>query len=239
MEKVLDFAKSKKGMIIIGSVLVLIIAIILVFVFSNKKITKLEQIRIEEFNDNYSNYLDEIYLNEKDEGRYINFAVEYLYNKTGEKEIKIGKILEVINDTFDINYDEMKIEKIGITESMLNKGLVYDSGKRVFKYNSNRTGADLAHTSIIKYNLKKITKKSNEKFVLEYEKYLVDDPYKVLNYYSNDADNTKEITEYLKGNSKISVIKDKITSKNIKKVGKIEGKTKITLVIKNNKLLIK
>lgn len=239
MENVLDFIKSKKGIAIVASTLVVLIGILFV-VFSNKKMTKVEKIKINEFNDKISNYLDEVYLNEKDEGRYINFAVEYLYNTTDTKEFSIDKIIEVINDTFDVNYTEEKINKIGITESMLNKGLVYDSGKRVFKYNNTRTATDLAHISIVKYNLKKITKKSGNKFVLEYEKYLVEDPYKVLNYYStNDADNTKIITEYLQGKNKVKVIKDRITSDNIKKVGKINGKLKITLVIKKDKLLIK
>ena len=239
MEKCLNFIKSKKGITICSIVLVVIIALIIIL-FNNKKTTELENTKVNEFSDKVANYLDEVLLNEKDEGKYINYALEYLYNTTDDKEFSIDKIVNTINDTFDLKYSEEKIEKIGITETMLNKGIVYDSGKKSFKYNNVKTPTDLASIPIIKYNLKKITKKSNEKFILEYEKYLVENPYDILNYYS-ESDNThvKEITEYLQGKSKIIVVKNLINKDNIKKIGKIDGTKKITLVIKNNKLLIK
>ena len=49
---------------------------------------------------------------------------------------------------------------------------------------------------------------------------------------------TKPISEYLKGEGKIKVIKNAINNDNIKDIGKIEKGPKIVYVIKNDKLLI-
>ena len=248
MDKVKQFFRkiiSNKKILAIVIASILVVVGIIIFIYnSNHKLTKLEKIKITEFSDKYSNYMDEVELG-NDKGKYINFAIEYLYNTTDEEEFSLDKVTKVINDTYAINYSDEDIQKIGISEGMLNKGIVYDSEKNSFKYNVSKTRADIAETTIIKYELKSIKKINKNKFEAVYDKYVVENPYQILNYFDkhnieneDDKIDTKDIVAYLKGEAKIGVVKDLINKDNIKEFGKIDGNVKVNLVIKNNKLII-
>lgn len=243
MEKIKNLLKHKY-VIVYSFLLVIFIIFLIVILFSSKKITKFERARITQFNMEISNYIDEV-IDAQDDGKYINFAIEYLYNNTNKKEYSIDDIKNTINNYFDVDYDENKILNVGITKSMLDKGIVYDSGDKVFKYNNKKTGADIIDTEIVKYNLKNIKKINNNKFEIVIEKYVVENPLKILNYYneqnnSKDDDfyDTKDIQDYIKGNNKVKVVKDAINEDNIKEIGKIDKTKKMTLIIKKDKLLI-
>ncbi len=138
---------------------------------------------------------------------------------------------------------------------MLEKGITFDSSTKVFKYASKATRLDIANKAIVKYHLKDIKKQSKDKFKVTYEKYIVENPYDIFNYFNNnniakndideitkgdtDKKELTDITEYLKGNRKISVVKDLIDEDNIDKFGKIDGEVSVLYVIKNKKLVIK
>ena len=137
---------------------------------------------------------------------------------------------------------------------MLNKGIVFDSANNQFKYNINNTRLDIANKKIIKYELKKIKKINKNKFKVIYDKYLVENPYDIYNYYNEkniskneiseitqgelNKDDLSLITDYLKGEEKLSKIKNMINKNNIKNFGKIDGEISIIYVIKNEKLVI-
>ena len=110
-------------------------------------------------------------------GKYINFAAEYLYNENNKEEFSLKDVLDVINDTFDINYGDEDLSKIGVSSRMLDKNIVYDNTSSLFKYKQNKTQIDIANTPIIKYELKKIKKISKKKFEVTLEKYVVENPY--------------------------------------------------------------
>lgn len=248
MDNIKNLFKNKKIIIMVIAIVLLIIAVsgILVYI-DNHVLTKLERIKITEFSDKVVDYMDEVELSKDDKGKYINFAIEYLYNTTDKKEFNLKEVLEVINDTYDVSYTDEDIQKIGISEGMLNKGIVYDGAKKSFTYNISKTRTDIANTPIIKYELKKIKKVNKNKFEVTYDKYLVENPYEILNYFDkyniekNDDEekmDTKEILSYLKGETKVGVIKEIINEDNIKEFGKIDGDAKVTYVIKNDKLII-
>lgn len=248
MTKVKEILHNKKILAIIISVIVLLIVIVTIFIINSKKITNLEKIKIEETCDKISNYLDEIYLEEDDDGKYINFAIEYLYNEKNKEEFSLEEVLEVINDTFDISYNEEDLSKTGISARMLEKNIVYDSTANLFKYKFNKTQSDIANSIIVKYGLRKMKKINKKMFEVTLDKYVVENPYEILNYYNdynirqNDSSkryNTDDIVKYLKGKENVKVIKDLINKDNIEEFGKIDGSVKITFVIKDNKLKIK
>ena len=230
MSKIKGILSNKIVLASIISVIVVIIIVIGLWI-NSKKLTNLEKIKIEETCDKISNYLDEVYMFEDDNGKYINFAAEYLYNVENKDEFTVKDVLNTINDTFDIN-----------------KNIIYDNTSNIFKYKQNKTQADIANTPIVKYELKKMKKISKKKFEVVLDKYIVENPYEVLNYF-NDYNmkqedtskkyNTDEIVKYLKGKENIKVIKDLINKDNIESFGKIDGSIKITFVIKDNKLKIK
>ena len=247
MSKIKGILSNKIVLASIISVIVVIIIVIGLWI-NSKKLTNLEKIKIEETCDKISNYLDEVYMFEDDNGKYINFAAEYLYNVENKDEFTVKDVLNTINDTFDINYSEEDLSKIGISARMLDKNIIYDNTSNIFKYKQNKTQADIANTPIVKYELKKMKKISKKKFEVVLDKYIVENPYEVLNYF-NDYNmkqedtskkyNTDEIVKYLKGKENIKVIKDLINKDNIENFGKIDGSIKITFVIKDNKLKIK
>ena len=233
--------KSKLTKIVIA----LLILIIIIFILNTLVFSRLERVKINEVNDKLANYLDEVVLYPEDDGRYINFAIEYLYNTTEKKKYKFNEVLNVINDTFALDYTEKDLEKIGITLAMANKGIVIDGNNHEYVYNNNKTRADIANTPIIKFYPTSTKRISINKYKVSYDKYIVENPYEILNYYEDKnlkakkKYDTSDIVEYLKGNRKIDVIKDSVNANNISKIGKIDGKITITFVVKNNKVLIK
>ena len=166
----------------------------------------------------------------------------------------VKDVIDIINNKFLIKYDEKKIIDIGISEAMLNKGIVYDSTKNVFKYNNNNTRLDIANEKIVKYELKQIKKINKNKFKVIYDQFVVENPYEIYNYYNEkniekneitditkgevNKDDLTLITDYLKGEEKVSKIKNMINKDNIKKFGNIDGEISIIYVIKDKKLVI-
>lgn len=241
------FKNRKILFVILGVVFFSIILIVSIILLNKNKLTELEKVKIEEASSKIENYLDEIILHNDDEGKYINFAIEYIYNETDKDSYSIEDILNIVNDTFDIEYKEEEIARIGITSEMVDKGIVFDSNDKVFKYNVEKTKADIATTPIIKYQINKIKKKNKNKFEVKYDKYIVENPYEILNYYNNKniertseekEYDTTDIIAYLKGEAKIGVVKKIINKDNISGFGKIEEGSTIVYILKDGKLVI-
>ena len=247
MSKIKGILNNKIVLASIISVVVIIIIVIGLWM-NSKRLTNLEKIKIEETCNKISNYLDEVYMFDDDARKYIDFAAEYLYNQENKEEFSLNDVLNIINDTFDIDYSEEDFAKVGISSRMLDKNIIYDNTSNSFKYKQNKTKADIANTLIVKYELKKMKKINKKKFEVTLDKYVVENPYEVLNYFndynmkqedSSKRFNTDDIVKYLKGKENVKVIKDLINKDNIEKFGKIDGSIKITFVIKDNKLKIK
>ena len=247
MNKIKGILNNKIVLASIISVVVIIIIVIGLWM-NSKRLTNLEKIKIEETCNKISNYLDEVYMFDDDTGKYINFTAEYLYNEENKEEFSLNEVLNIINDTFDIDYSEEDLAKVGISSRMLDKNIIYDNTSNSFKYKQNKTQADIANTLIVKYELKKMKKINKKKFEVTLDKYVVENPYEVLNYFndynmkqedSSKRFNTDDIVKYLKGKENVKVIKDLINKDNIENFGKIDGSIKITFVIKDNKLKIK
>lgn len=236
----------KKNLIIILIFLVVVIAGIILtisIISSTHKLTKLEEIKINEVNDKISNYLEEYLLYPEDEGRYIIFALEYLYNTTDKVEYSTEEVINVINDTFNVDYSIETLTDIGITSNMLEKAIEYNSASNTYKYENKRTQSDIAKTPIIKYELTNIKKAKKDKYILTYNKYVIEDPHVMLNYYSNkniEGENydLSIIRDYIKGTNKIIAVKNWLNPKDITNFGKTDGSIDIEFIIKDNKLVI-
>ena len=94
-------------------------------------------------------------------------------------------------------------------------------------------------------------KKKKNKFIVTYDKYVVENPYEILNYYNDSAMNipedqkenyqpydTSAIYNYLTCKGKITTLKDAITKDNIEKLGKIDKQLEVTYIIKDDNLVI-
>ena len=236
----------KKTLIIILISLVVIIAgtiLTISIISSTHKLTKLEEIKINEVNDKISNYLEEYLLYPEDEGRYIIFALEYLYNTTDKTEFSNEEVIDVINNTFSVEYNTETLTNIGITSKMLDKAIEYNSASSTYKYENKRTQSDIAETSIIKYELTNIKKVKKDKYILTYNKYVIENPHNMLNYYSNqniEGENydLSIIRDYIKGTNKIIKVKKWLNTSDIDNFGKKDGSIDIEYIIKDDKLVI-
>ena len=234
--------------IIIPFIVVIVVAILILILLSMNKITKLEQIKIEEKSAEISNYFDEL-TESDDDGKYLNFAIEYLYNTQNDNLININDIVKVINSNFDLDYNKEKIVEFGITSSMHEKGISYDTASESFVYSNSKTISDIASTKIYYFKINKISKVSKNKFKVVYDKFVVENPYEIYNYYNNNNvenfdDKEKQvdtsiIVGYLKGTEKVGAVKDIIRDENNTKFGSEDGKVTITYIIKNDKLIVK
>lgn len=238
-----DKITKKQIIIVLISLIVIIAGIITMSILNTHKLTKLEEIKINEVNDKISNYLEEYLLYPEDEGRYIIFALEYLYNTTDKTEFSTEEVINVINDTFNVDYNIETLTNIGITSKMLDKTIEYDSASNTYKYDNKKTQLDIAKTPIIKYELTNIKKVKKDKYILTYKKYIIEDPHNMLNYYSNqniEGENydLSIIRDYIKGTNKIITVKNWLNTKDIDNFGSSDGSIDIEFVIKDNKLVI-
>ena len=226
---------KKKNIIIISSICILILILLIVLITKNK-LTNLEKVKINEMNDEIINYIDEIYEYD-DEGKYINFAIEYLYNEKDKLVYSDEDIVNTLNNIFSKKYTIDDIKKIGISKRMADKGISYNIDK--FEYNTNLTKKEISTKVLYKYSINKIKKINNKKFIVKYDRYIVNNPYDILNYYeknniNNNKYDTSNINKYLNGEGKIKLIKDAINKDN----GKKEGNIEITYIIKDKQLLV-
>ena len=223
---------------------ILLILIVLIFVFFKNNITSLEKIKLEEKSSEISDYFEEI-VDSEGKDKYLNFAIEYLYNTKDTDEFTINEILEVINSNFDLAYTEKDILDVGTTNNMLNKNIVYDAALNGYRYSNDITISDIANKQVSYFKINKMTKINEKKFKIVYDKYIIENPYEVLNYYNNynienpeDKIDTTVVVEYLKGNEKVGAFKDVVRNENKTNFGKKSGKIEVTYIIKNNKLVV-
>ena len=233
--------KNNKKIGIISCICILIIILIafgFIYLNNSKKLTELEEIKITEISDLYSNYLEYID-GSKDNGDYILFALEYNYEKNDDKDLSLNESIKFLNSVFNKDFKRKDLEKIGLTPKMVDKNINYDN--EIYQLSSlKKSSADIMATKIVKYNITDIKKTETNKYSVTYDKYVIKDLSKILNYYSdkNDIDAVKEITKCLKGEEKIGNIKKYITSKNQNKVGKKEKQITVDYVVKNKKVFI-
>ena len=222
-------------------VIVLLVVAGLVLFFVNRRLSSLESVKINEFNSEIGDYLDEV-VDTDDKGKYISFAIKYLSDKENKNTFTDDEILNTINNYFNVDYNINKLEKIGITSKMAEEGITHEINQ--YKYNNVMTKKDIASKKIIKYSQSSIGKNITNKYVSTFKKLVVDNPYDVLNYYSDlnqDTDaiiDIKDLNKYLNGEGSVKNIKKFIDDNNINKYGKVDGEIKVTYIIKNDKLLI-
>lgn len=232
---------TTKLVIIPISILVVLILLIGGLIFFNKYMTPLEKIKVNEEATRVVYNIDEVIEKEYAEDSYVMFALDYLKQEKNENTFTIYEVRDLINEFFDVNYDLDKLNSIAITPYMVERGVTFNTSTMSYTYNKTYTRTDISEMRIVKYNLKKISKKSKNSYVVTYDKYVVTKPYNIYNYYiSNDNSQEKvdAISSYLKGEGPVNKVKDLINDKNIDQIGTKEGQLKITYKLIDNKLKV-
>lgn len=221
--------------------------------FGNKKMSKIEENKLSEIGSTYIPYLHyytDVDKNENEFTKYVLFAVNYYYNEEGKEEVSFKDIRKLAKEVFGINVKDKDLEKVGLITYMIENGINYTPGSKMYTISQKNTMPELAQKEITKYNQIKAVKKSGSTYVVTYEKYTVEKPYELMNYYMDKSQDTKnkdaakdkkiadEILEYLRGKAKVGTIVNYINKDNIKRCGKVGNKITITYKSTDDGLVI-
>ena len=254
-----EWLKNNIGIVIIGILVFIFLAAILVYFLGTRSISKLEENKLKEKSRELINYIDDISLNKsKDIDKYIIYTLDYSYNVNSKRELTCDEISDFINDNFSKKIDSEDVKNMGVSPLMLEKNITYDNVKNSYKLNDVKKSADaIAKEKIVYYKLKKIRKSNKKKYTITYVKYVIEDPYKMLDYYieknrvaegkeNEDGTTSYDLMDitifrnYLMGSAKVGDIK-KILSEHeedLDKFAKKDGKLKVTFVYDGDNLLI-
>ena len=233
-----------KKLAIVGSLFILAAVF---FLFGGLQVSNLERMKIEDASNSYLSYFEEIQ-NNRGNGldQYIVYALTYSYNEKNDSSLTSLEIQKMIKDIFNVKLSEDKVQKNGISPLLLEKHVAYDQKSDTYTLDTNVfSQSDLAEIPIYKYRIQSIKKKSGSRYVVQYKKYVVENPYDILNYYgnsvgggtSNRVDTTK-ILNYLTAKGKIIDIKLACNDEILEKYGKDEGNVTIVYRIHNDQLQI-
>ena len=262
-KKSFDFSKFYKKIwinkkyrkIFLTSLLCIFTLILFVIVISNShKLSSIENRELKKNSEIVMGYMEEIENVKKvDLSSYIVYAMEYNYSENDKTTLSLNDMVKLLENVFNKKFSKKSFEKLGVTPRMIDKNISFDSSTDKYRIEKgNYSYADIANTKIVKYQLQEIKKNGKNKFTGIYEKYVVSNPYDVLNYYDNlnnitnsvdkDSKNKKydttDIFNYLTGKEKLKVMKNYINDKNAKKVAKDKGKVEVKYVIDGDKILV-
>lgn len=227
--------KGNMKYFIVGIVIILLFLLL----FSHFKISKLEELTIKKYSNQMMVYMD--YLEKDEIDYYVCYTLTYYENEYNQKEVNIKDIVNFINTHFKKQITKKQVETLGITPFMIDKHITYNSDKNSYIINANELSySDIAKIKLVKYDIEKIKKKSNNTYEVTYNTYEIENPYELLNYYvdKNNKKTAEKINLYLTGKiSKKNIIKY-ITNKNIDKIGKKKDIIKIYYVIRDDDILI-
>ena len=114
-EKFKNIFKDKKVKLITLGILILIFLVLAIcfIVRNNHKITKLEEIKINEISDKYMSYMDDVEdTTSKDNDRYILYALDYSYYELDKDTLTTGELRKLINSIFNIDIKEQDLINI-------------------------------------------------------------------------------------------------------------------------------
>lgn len=246
MDKVIDFfVDKKKRNILIG---ILGIIVLLIILIGCSRVTPLEEKTIKEVSKRVMPYIDRVE-NSKEEkfNKYVYYALEYAYNEYDKTELTVKEIKKIIENTFNYDINDKKIKSISLTKEMMENNIIYDFVTGKFLIDKTQiTQSEIANKKLTFYEIDSIKKISSEHFKVTYDKYVVTNPYEILNYYTdlNNKKSTKKkyditpIYNYLVAKGKEKDVKNYVIGGNFEKFAKKKGKLKVDYVVKNDKLVI-
>lgn len=229
---------------------VLLVAFIVTIIIFSHHLNDLELAQIRSTSDDVMTYIEQITDSENEENdRYIAYALTYAQNENNVTELTAEEIKTITQNHFNIELTVEDINNIGVTPYLFDKQIYHQAEDNKYLINTeSMTQAQIARIPITKYIIQDIQKSGNN-YIVEYQKYIVDNPYEILNYYakrkeqaSQDGveyhDDSDLIAAYLTGKGKIKDIKKFVTSENVEQIARKENKLKVTYIVKNDKLLV-
>ena len=249
-----EYLQENIRVVILGILLLIFIVATIVFLIVSSNISKIEEEKINKETREYANYIEDIVdIKSKDLDKYIIYTLDYYYNVNNINSLSSAEISDFINNKLHKKVKEEDVLSFGVNPTMQQRNISFDSSSNKYVLNDPKYDRKtISEKSTIYYRQKKLRKINKKKYVITYEKYIIDDPYKALDYYleKNRQDEGKEqedgtfiydivditeMKEYLT-TGKISHLKHFFNQSDdyMKKFAKKDGKIRITYVINDN-----
>lgn len=229
---------KKKAIIIIIILLIITSCLFIIFRF-NKKATDLETIKLKEVSLKSSLYFEELEGDSDKEIKYMTYILYSNLNQDNIVEMSNEDMKKELEANFDISLDEEELDNASLTFNSNEKMVHYDSMEKKYILDLNYlTNQDIAKIPIIKYELKKIIKINNKKFKIQYTRYQIDNPYDILNYFSDNGYDTKNIRDYLSGKESKAAIKKLLNVDYLSNMNAKKNTITVTYIVKDDKILI-
>ena len=206
----------------------------------DQKLSDAEQALLSQFNEKVLPYLDEIDSDQTfsphEEEKLIAFAVMQAYGEENKTEFTLGEINNIIGQFFNKEISTENYDQNTPSPYLQEKGIYYMLGEDRYIYEPRtKSKHEIASTPINAY-IQKEAKIRNNVITVTYSKYLIEDPYAVLNDASGAQKDTTGVGDYLAGKGKAKNLKRLISAENADKVATFQKDYTLTLEIKNNKI---
>lgn len=241
------FFSKKKNILITGAVLTALVVILLFFCLT-RKMSSVEKITLTNTSNDIMPYLNDIDSINSSLDEFIIYSLNYSYNELGTPTLSTKEIVKILNERFNIKVTEKQIEEVGVSPLLMENNITYSPNTSSYSYvNSTKTNQEIAETKIYYYVNKKIKKKNSHKYVITYDKYVISNPYEILNYY--DAKNNEEgkeskyqdttdIYNYLTGKETLKVLNKYLNEEILTSIAKKETTIKVTYEVIDDNIVI-
>ncbi len=247
MKNKINIDNRRMGLIVLIVIAMVFLLTIILYLFHFRSLSSLEKKSLTEKNNEiiyYLNYLD----NEASSiEKGIVFALIYNAKNNNRNKLSSAEIVDYINSNFNIDVSTDDLKSIGITPYMLENNVEYEPGNDTYKILFNNIDAKtISEQKIAYYKQTKMSKVNRKKYKITYEKYIIDNPYDVLNYYMDqninrdekELKNLTDIKNYLMGMGDLVSFKKSIDEEDIKIFGKYDKKISINFVDKKGEIVI-
>ena len=249
-----EYLKENIRIVILGILALIFLVTIIVYLIISKNISKIEEEKINKETREYANYIEDIVdIKSKDLDKYIIYTLDYYDNVNGINELSSAEISEFLNNSLNKKVKEEEVLNFGVNPNMVEKNITFDASTNKYKLNEAKLDRQsIAKNEVIYYRQKKLRKINKNKYKITYEKYIIKDPYAVLDYFLErnrqdkgqeqkdgtmqyDIVDISEMKEYLI-TGEVSHLKHFLNQneKEMKKFAKKSGKIKITYVINDH-----
>ena len=236
--------KNRKIVIIALILLLLLLGIIGVIKYKiNHTLSNLEKIKIVEMSDEYIPFITELNASEFEKyDDYVSFFLNYSLNKENKTELSVSEIKNLTKKVFGIELDEIKLKDMGISPFLHERNIDYDYIESKYIISEVKlSNLDIKEVPLVKFILNDVNKNGN-KYVVTYDNYTIEDPYKLLDYYNStegEHDDTSKILSYLSGNERKQTIIDLLNKDILTNADALKEELKVDYFINDNDFIIK
>ena len=232
MDKIKNMIKDKIMYIIVGIIIVILLFLLII---NYHKLLPLEEASITNYSNKMMRYMD--VLEKENLDYYVCYTVTYYKNEYNKNSVSVNEIVNFINKHFNKKVTKKEIESLGVTPYMIEKYITYNDGEKKYTITTDELSyADIAKIKVVNYDIEKIKKINKKIYEITYNKYVIDNPYDILNYYvdKKKEDEAEIVNNYLRGKASRKDIDKYITNK----IGKKKDTIKVKYVIDDGNILI-